>query len=269
MSHDDVLFGFRLRLFTLAEELGNVSDRPAGRWGCTARPTTAGRRRSTATGSRRCGSGSAAGRGCRTRSAPTSSSRILAFSLGHPGFGPRRISAELAREKWGGIRISEHGVWRVLRRVGPQHPLQAPGADRPPRRPLRAKARRAAERAAHRRLRARREGAAGLLLRRPPVGHEGRRSGNTRRSTSPPPTPGRSCAPRSATPRRATPPSSATWSPASSRRPAGSCGEVTTDNGSEFRSKDFGAGGRGRGRDPAPDQGRAAELKRLRRARSS
>jgi len=44
--------------------------------------------------------------------------RIIAFALGHPGYGPRRISAELAREKWGGIRISEHGVWRVLRRVG-------------------------------------------------------------------------------------------------------------------------------------------------------
>ena len=26
MTHDDVLFGFRLRLFTLAEELGNVSE---------------------------------------------------------------------------------------------------------------------------------------------------------------------------------------------------------------------------------------------------
>src|SRR3954453_548619 len=44
--------------------------------------------------------------------------RIIAFALGQPGYGPRRISAELAREKWGGIRISEHGVWRVLRRVG-------------------------------------------------------------------------------------------------------------------------------------------------------
>ena len=33
-------------------------------------------------------------------------------------YEPRRISAELAREKWGGLRISEHGVWRVLRRVG-------------------------------------------------------------------------------------------------------------------------------------------------------
>jgi len=44
--------------------------------------------------------------------------RIIAFSLGHPGFGPRRISAELAREKWGGLRVSEHGIWRVLRRFG-------------------------------------------------------------------------------------------------------------------------------------------------------
>jgi transposase InsO family protein len=44
--------------------------------------------------------------------------RIVAFSLGHPAYGPRRISAELAREKWGAIRISEHGVWRVLCRVG-------------------------------------------------------------------------------------------------------------------------------------------------------
>jgi transposase-like protein len=26
MSHDDVLFGFRLRLFTLAEELGSVTQ---------------------------------------------------------------------------------------------------------------------------------------------------------------------------------------------------------------------------------------------------
>jgi transposase len=44
--------------------------------------------------------------------------RVIAFCLGQPGFGARRISAELAREKWGGIRISEHGVWRVLCRYG-------------------------------------------------------------------------------------------------------------------------------------------------------
>jgi hypothetical protein len=27
--------------------------------------------------------------------------RVLAFSLGHPGLGPRRISATLAKERWG------------------------------------------------------------------------------------------------------------------------------------------------------------------------
>src|SRR4051794_16709667 len=95
--------------------------------------------------------------------------RIIAFALGHPGYGPRRISAELARPKWGGLRISEHGVWRGVGRAGvntrtqrpaliarppaphqrkthpspPQRPNQAPapGADRPPPRSLRAKAR--------------------------------------------------------------------------------------------------------------------------------
>ena len=44
--------------------------------------------------------------------------RVVAFALGHPGFGPDRIAAELARPKWGGIRLSPNGVWRVLRRHG-------------------------------------------------------------------------------------------------------------------------------------------------------
>jgi transposase InsO family protein len=44
--------------------------------------------------------------------------RVLAYALAHPGDGPNRISAELAREKWGGIRISPNGAWRVLRRHG-------------------------------------------------------------------------------------------------------------------------------------------------------
>src|SRR5215216_4056444 len=49
---------------------------------------------------------------------PQLEQRVIAFSLGHPGFGARRISAEFARAKWGGLRISEHGLWRVLRRFG-------------------------------------------------------------------------------------------------------------------------------------------------------
>ena len=43
---------------------------------------------------------------------------MIAFAPGNPARGPSRISAALARAKWGGSRISEHGVWRVLRRLG-------------------------------------------------------------------------------------------------------------------------------------------------------
>jgi|SRR5262245_2189802 len=44
--------------------------------------------------------------------------RVLAFSLAHPGFGPRRIAHELGREQWGAISLSANGVWGVLRRHG-------------------------------------------------------------------------------------------------------------------------------------------------------
>jgi transposase InsO family protein len=117
VTEHDVLVGFRLRLFTLAEELGNVSaacrvmgvDRSTyyrwkhrvDRWGLEALNVRERRRPRMP-----------------NQIGPHLEQRIIAFSLGHPGYGPRRISAELARAKWGGIRISEHGVWRVLRRVG-------------------------------------------------------------------------------------------------------------------------------------------------------
>jgi transposase InsO family protein len=117
MTEHDVLVGFRLRLFTLAEELGNVSaacramgvhrstyyrlKRRVDRWGLEALNVRERRRPRMP-----------------NEIGPHLEQRIVAFALGHPGLGPRRISAELARERWGGIRISEHGVWRVLRRVG-------------------------------------------------------------------------------------------------------------------------------------------------------
>ncbi len=175
MTDDDVLFGFRLRLFTLAEELGNVSAGLPGDGRPPLDLLPAGSGRSTAGGSRRCGSGSAGGRGCRTRSAPTSSSgsspsRSATRASGRGGSRP-----SCGGEKWGGIRISEHGVWRVLRRFSLNTRSKRLALDRPPPRPLRAQARDPAARAPHRRLRARREGPARLLLRRPPVGHQGHR----------------------------------------------------------------------------------------------
>ena len=115
MTDDDVLFGYRLRLFTLAEELGNISEacRQMGvdrstyyRW----KPKL-----------ERYGLDGLRVRERRRPRMPNQISphlehKVLAFALGHPGYGPRRISAELLRPKWGGIRISEHGVWRVLGR---------------------------------------------------------------------------------------------------------------------------------------------------------
>ena len=116
MSHDDVLFGYRLRLFTLAEEIG-VSPacramgvhhstyyrlkRKVDRWGLEALRIRERRRPRMP-----------------NQIGPHLEQRVIAFCLGHPGFGPRRVSSELARAKWGGLRISEHGVWRVLCRYG-------------------------------------------------------------------------------------------------------------------------------------------------------
>lgn len=116
MSDDDVLFGFRLRLFSLAGEIGvRAACRTMGvhhstyyrwkrrvdRWGLEALRV---RERRPPRMPNELG--------------PHLEQRILAFSLAHPGFGPRRISAELARERWGGLRISANGVWRCLRRHG-------------------------------------------------------------------------------------------------------------------------------------------------------
>jgi transposase len=174
MTEHDVLVGFRLRLFTLADELGNVSaacramgvhrstyyrlKRKVDRWGLEALNVRERRRPRMP-----------------NEIGPHLEQRIVAFALAHPGLGPRRISAELARDKWGGIRISEHGVWRVLRRLGlntrsKRLALVARHRDPYERRPPLPQPERhieASEPGA--------EGTARLLLRRPPLGHQGHR----------------------------------------------------------------------------------------------
>lgn len=44
--------------------------------------------------------------------------RIVSFAIAHPGLGPKRISSELGREKWGAIAVSPSGVYNALRRHG-------------------------------------------------------------------------------------------------------------------------------------------------------
>ncbi len=98
--------------------------------------------------------------------------RIVAFSLAHPGFGPRRISAELGPGEVG--RAPDLRARRLAGALpdGSQHAWAAPGADCPPPRPLRANALPAASGASHRRVCARSGRADGLLLHRPPLGQQ-------------------------------------------------------------------------------------------------
>ena len=117
MSTDDALFRFRLRVFALAEELGNA------RAACRAmgiHPSTyyRWRRQMLRFGPEILRPRERRGPRMPNATSPLVEQRVLAFALGHPGFGPARIAAELARPKWGGIVLSPNGVWRVLRRHG-------------------------------------------------------------------------------------------------------------------------------------------------------
>jgi hypothetical protein len=121
--------------------------------------------------------------------------RILAFLPRAPGLGPRRISAELAREKWGGLRSSPNRVWRVVRRQGlstRQRHLSlvagyATATSHDPRCPSRSGTSRTPVP----------ESSSGSTASTSAVS-QGRkaRSASTRRSTSPQASPGRSCTPR-------------------------------------------------------------------------
>lgn len=117
MSHDDALYKFRVRVFALAEELGSV------RAACRAmdiHPSTFYRWRKQVL---RYGLEILRPRERRIPRMPNHTpvfveQRVLAYALGHAGEGPKRISAELGRRKWGGIKISPNGVYRVLKRHG-------------------------------------------------------------------------------------------------------------------------------------------------------
>lgn len=116
MSNDDVIFRMRVALFAHAERVGvSQACRDFGvhrstyyrwkprvkQWGVDAlRPRE--RRKPQMP----------------NQVPPWVEERVVAFALGFPGFGPRRIAAELGRERWQGLVISANGVWRILRRHG-------------------------------------------------------------------------------------------------------------------------------------------------------
>ena len=116
MTQDDVLFGYRLQLFALASERG-VSE------ACRLM----GVHRSTYYRWRgmveRSGLEMLRPRERRRPQMPNQLSpmieqRIVAFCLGHPGLGPRRVATRLARAEWGGLIVSANGVYKTLLRHG-------------------------------------------------------------------------------------------------------------------------------------------------------
>ena len=160
MTQDDVLFGYRLQLFALAGESGvsqacrlmGVHRSTYYRWKAQVeraglemlRPRERRRPRMP------------------NQLSPLVEQRIVAFALGHPGLGPRRIAARLARPEWGGLVISPTASQDALP-ARTEHARQAPGAGRrlprayePPREPP--------ARAAHQEHPARRAGRHRLLL---------------------------------------------------------------------------------------------------------
>jgi transposase InsO family protein len=116
MTQDDVLFGYRLQLFALAAEHGvsqacrlmGVHRSTYYRWKVQVD---------------RQGLEMLRPRERRRPLMPNQLSvlveqRIVAFALGHPGLGPRRIASRLARPEWGGLRVSPNGVYKTLWRHG-------------------------------------------------------------------------------------------------------------------------------------------------------
>jgi transposase len=136
MTQDDVLFGYRLQLFDLA---GRTTVTHACRVFGVHRSTYYRWKREV----ERQGLKMLRPREPRrpvmpSLLSPITEQRIVAFALGHPGFGPKRIAAQLARPEWGRVVVSPNGVWKALRRHGlstrqkrlPWSPATAPPTSR-------------------------------------------------------------------------------------------------------------------------------------------
>ena len=263
MTDDDALFRFRLRLFGLAEELGNV--RAACRaWASIPRPSTAGGRRSSASAPRSCGPASAVCRACptpsRSGSSSASSPSPSATPASAPGAsrpswrGPCGAALRSRRTASGaccGATASRRapaasGWWPAM----PPRPRRSPASPSPSATSTSPTPASSCSSTA--------SASAGSRAPRAP-------SGSTRRSTSPPPSPGPSCT------LGAQPAGRARLGAGAPRgRRAGAAGwrleRVLTDNGSEFRSGDF-AERRRAGGGAQLHQRRPAAVERLRRAR--
>ena len=116
MSQDDVLFGYRLQLFDYAART-SVSE-ACRVFGIHRSTYYVWKRRVERHGLEILRPRERRRPRLPNQLSPFIEERIVAFALGHPGYGPRRIASELGKPRWGGLLVSHNGVWRCLRRHG-------------------------------------------------------------------------------------------------------------------------------------------------------
>jgi transposase-like protein len=112
VTNDDVLYRSRLRLFALVEEVGSV--RKACRlMGVHHSTYYRWRRQLLLHGPEILRPRERRQPRMPNALSPMIEQRVLALALANPDWGPNRLSAELARDKWGGIKISPNAAARV------------------------------------------------------------------------------------------------------------------------------------------------------------
>jgi len=116
MSEDDVLFGYRLQLFDLAAR--TTVSAACRVFGIHRSTYYEWRRRIERHGLEILRPRERRRPRMPNQLSPLLEERIVAFALGHPGLGPKRIAAELRKQRWGGLVVSHNGVWRCLKRHG-------------------------------------------------------------------------------------------------------------------------------------------------------
>ena len=116
MTQDDVLFGFRLQLFDLAAR--TTVSHACRTFGVHRSTYYDWKAKVEASGLEMLRPRERRRPQMPNQLSPIVEQRIVAFSLGHPGLGPKRIATRLRRPEWGGLLVSPNGVYKTLVRHG-------------------------------------------------------------------------------------------------------------------------------------------------------
>lgn len=116
MTQDDVLFGFRLQLFDLAAR--TTVSHACRTFGVHRSTYYAWKAKVEASGLEMLRPRERRRPQMPNQLSPIVEQRIVAFALGHPGLGPKRIATRMRRPEWGGLQVSPNGIYKTLLRHG-------------------------------------------------------------------------------------------------------------------------------------------------------